>query len=132
MTIESEIKKLTGAIEALTAVIEENRASKTDFDAEQRMETFGPLDEDEKPEAEEAAKESEPEAEEAAEKSEPEAEDDDDEITASSVREMAKSKIQAGAERAEVKKLITDLGADAIGDLDAKGLKKLHKQLGAL
>ena len=50
-------------------------------------------------------------------------------ITAFAVRELAKAKIGEGVERKKIKAMITKLGAETIGDLDAKGLIKLHKKL---
>jgi len=137
MTIEAEIKKLTTAVEALTTAITEGLVSKTDFDAEHRMETFGPLNDEveEKPKAKTKAKKPESEPEPEAEEVEEETEDDEDgtsEITAASVRDLAKEKIKSGSERKDVKKLISDLGADSISDLDPKSLAKLNSQLEAL
>jgi len=62
-------------------------------------------------------------------------EDDDDdtpEITSQDVIIFARTKMDEGVERKNIKKLITKLGSDTIGDLSPQNLKKLYDQISKL
>ncbi len=48
------------------------------------------------------------------------------------VKELTKKLIAKGHERATIKKMVTDLGADTIAELDQEGLNKLFDQLSKL
>ena len=58
--------------------------------------------------------------------------EEDTECNSEFVRDLAKSKIEGGATRKQVKELITELGAESISKLNAKQLVKLKVKLEAL
>lgn len=109
--LESEIKKLTVAVEALTAALNN-----------QEVETVNEAV-DEAPEKEEV------EEEETSDEDQEETSEDSDEVTVESVQALAKEKIKDGTPRKDIKTMITKLGGESMSELDEKALVKLHAQL---
>ena len=113
MSLENEIKKLTAAIEALGAKLEVQHTP-TDFPANHKeSETKTDNKDDKQTDIEDVIKD-------ATEK---------EELTHSSVKELAIQKIASGVKKEDVKKLTSDLGADRIDALSEDNLKKFHKKL---
>jgi hypothetical protein len=59
-------------------------------------------------------------------------EDEVEQATVASVKDLAKSKMAAGVDRAKIKELITGLGGESVSDLSDTALNKLTAELNKL
>lgn len=136
MSLETEIKKLREAIEALP----ENLAKAIDFTSVTNVvgdvsttKTEVKSNIQETPEDRKDPENPEPEetTEEVVEETSDELDDTPEEsvVTTQDVKDLAKAKMAEGVLRADIKKIITGLGAESIADLDQDGLNKLHAKL---
>ena len=129
MSIESEVKKLTGTIEKLIDVI---------GDVSARVDTgpFNPVTETKVVEPE-VTKEApvKPTVKRTTTKVEPDATSDGEgnsNVTTRDVQALAQKKCNSGADRSEVKAKISSLGAETISKLDQVGLNAMYDYLNTI
>lgn len=130
MSLENEIKKLREAIEAHTDALK-TLSFPAVTNVTNTVETEPKSNIQETPEDRKDPENPEPEVEETKEEVVEELDDTPEEsvVTTQDVKDLAKAKMAEGVLRADIKKVITSLGAESIADLDQDGLNKLHAKL---
>jgi len=157
MSLEQKIEELTEAITTLTTELkattaanteELEKAAKATTSARKAKAKEVEAEEDDEDEEEEKpkrshrgaskakakakAKEPEPEEEDEAEEEEDDLlgdDDEDEDITADQVKDLAKKCMAKGIDRADIKKLVTAAGAASIAKLDQSGRNEVYKKL---
>lgn len=134
MSLENEIKKLREAIEAHTDALK-TLSFPAVTNVTNTVETEPKSNIQETPEDRKDPENPEPEVEETKEEVVEEVSEELDDtpeesvVTTQDVKDLAKAKMAEGVLRADIKKVITSLGAESIADLDQDGLNKLHAKL---